>query len=102
MTIAISAAVRVDCINCRTALQQRDGLCGAAVVAQVAELGVGVVHITGAIEVARIVAAQVVTRGDRGARAVSSSVIRENAVLEGRRRTVKRNDATTIRGDGAV
>jgi hypothetical protein len=43
MTVAIGAAVRVTRINRRTSREQRDSLCGAAVVPQLSELGVGVV-----------------------------------------------------------
>jgi len=84
VTIAIGAAVRIACLNRRTALKQKDRLGGAAIVAQLAKLGFDVVHIAGAVEVAGVVAAQVVTVGGYGAPvAVSTwSAFRDNAVLD--------------------
>ena len=57
MTSSISAAVRIARVNRRASLEQRDGLCGAAVVAQLAEFGDGVVQIARATEIAGFVAA---------------------------------------------
>ena len=61
MTLAVSTATQVACINCWAAREQRDGLCRATVVPQRAEPRVDVVHITGSVEAAGIIAAEVVT-----------------------------------------
>ena len=60
MTVTIGAAIGIARIDRRTAREQRDRLGGTAVVGQVADLGVGVVHIAPAVEIAGVVAAQVV------------------------------------------
>ena len=71
MTFAIGAAIRVARINRRASREQRDSLCGSAVVLQSSELGIGVVQIATAVEIAGVVAAQVVAVGRHRAGAVS-------------------------------
>ena len=61
MTVAVGTATRVASINRWAAREQRDGLCRATVVPQRAEPRVDVVHITGSVEAAGIIAAEVVT-----------------------------------------
>jgi hypothetical protein len=60
ISLAIRAATGISGINRRASREQRDSLCRSAVVCQLSELGVGVVQVTCAIEIAGVVAAQVV------------------------------------------
>src|SRR5438445_3922338 len=60
VTEAVGAATRVSGINGRTTREQRNSWRWPAVVPQRAEYGVYIVQVTGAIEVAAVIAAQVV------------------------------------------
>ena len=60
MTLFVGAATRVAGINGRAAREQRDSLRRPAIVPQGAELGVGVVQIARTVEIACVIAAQVV------------------------------------------
>jgi hypothetical protein len=63
--MAIGAASGVARINRRASREQKDCLCGSAVVPQVSELGIGVVQVASVAKIATIIAAQVVAlRGD--------------------------------------
>jgi hypothetical protein len=63
MTLAVGATTRVAGINRRASREQRDSLRGPAVVPQLPELGISVVQVPGATEIAGIVVAQVVAIG---------------------------------------
>ncbi len=102
MTLAISAAIRVARINRRASREQRDSLCGAAVVPQRAKQRVGVVQVSGVGKGARAVTAQVVAmRGDDAA-TISTRIVRENAVLQRRCAAVKDTASRVISANGAV
>ena len=73
MTIAVGTALRVARINRWTTREQRDRLRGSSVVPQRAELGVGVVHVARAVEIAAVITAQVVAVGGHGAMVVAVS-----------------------------
>ena len=102
MTLSVGAAIRVARVNCRTSLEQRDGLCGAAVVAQFSELGDGVIEIAGAIEIASSVAAQVVAhRGHRPAAVSPVATVRNNRILECYCAGIRTVPGTTAVGNAA-
>src|SRR5450755_589857 len=90
MTTAISAPSRVTCVNRRATREQRDSLSRTAVGAQGSQLGIGAVQIAGVVEIAEgVIAAQVVAFRGQWAAAVSSRIVRDNAVLDGRRAIVR-------------
>jgi hypothetical protein len=81
IALFVGAAAGVACVNCRASREQRNSLGWPAVVPQRAELGVGVVQIARAAEIAGVIAAQVVAmRGHTTA--VSARIIRDNAVTD--------------------
>lgn len=82
MTLAVRTATRVARINRRASREQRNRLRWPAVVSQRAEIGRGVVHIAGAIEIASIVAAQVVPlRIDNPAAIMTVNFVGDDAVF---------------------
>ena len=85
MTVAVSAATGVARIDRGASREQSHGLGGSAVALQGSEVGVDVVQIAGAIEIASVIAAQVVTVRGQCAVAVSPGIVRDNGVLEYRR-----------------
>ena len=100
MTVAVGTATRVACINRRASREERDSLCRPAVVAQLPQHRVDVVHITGAFETAGAITAQVVAfRGYTAVTISPRSAVGDNAVLE--RRWPAENLAAHVSGDVA-
>jgi hypothetical protein len=64
MALAVGAAIRVARINHRASREQRHRLCRSAVVPQLSELRIGVVQVAGAVEIAGVIATQVVAPRD--------------------------------------
>jgi len=95
MTVAVGTATRVASINRWAAGEKSLRLCRAAVVLQGAQHRVDVVHITGAVEVAALVATKIVALGGHGAGAVSPRVVCDNAVLKIHGRTVGHSPTRT-------
>lgn len=101
MTMAVGAATRITGINCRASQEFCPGLRRPAIVLQGSELGMDVVQISGAAQMATLVAAKVVALGGNSAGAVSPlKVIRDYAVLECRRAIDPA--ALDVTGGGAV
>ena len=77
------------------------GLRRAAVVLEGPQQGIGVVHITGAVELAGAIAAQVIAKRRDGAATIFARIVRDNAVLQGRSAAV-RDAASRISANCAV
>src|SRR5262249_14792297 len=82
MTLAVPAATRIASINRRASQKQRNRLCRATIVPELAELGIRVVSVSIAVELACDITAHVVTIRHHGVPAVRGNIERENAVLK--------------------
>jgi hypothetical protein len=89
------SATGVARINRWTAREKSLRLCRTAVVLKGTQHRIDVVHITGAVEVAALVATKIVALGGHGARAVSPRVVCDNAVLKIHGRTVGHSPTRT-------
>ena len=106
MAETIGATTRVSSINGGATGNQRHGLRGAAVILQRTEHWIGVVQIAWTIEIAGVVAAEVVAVGGHGAVAVSRIAVSDDAVLECHRVAAEGEDAAaegrSVPADGDV
>jgi len=84
MALNIHATVQIASIDGWASAKKSHSLCRSAVVLQASEHGVDVVQVARTSQVTTIVATQVVSFGEHGTEAVSSSIVRHNAVLKAR------------------
>ncbi len=99
----VGTASWVTGIDCWASRPESHRLCGSAIVLQESQHGVGAVQITSVMEVAGVIAAQVVSQGHNACATICSRVVRNNSVLEPRGRAQRgMASAYPIPGNGAV
>ena len=101
ISMTVGAATRVSGINGRTACEQRNSWCWPAVIPQRAQHGIGVVPIATIVQSAGAIAAQVIAVRSDGTATICARVVRDDAVLQHRRATVK-DAAGRISANSAV
>ena len=89
MSPPIRAATRVSGVNSRTTREQRNSWRWPAIGPQRTKHWVGVVEVPAVAESAGVITAQVIAMRRDGAATICAGIVRDNAVLECRRATVR-------------